>query len=80
VVVNGYGVYNPYCYGDSFLSWNAVQIELLCQPTAVSNKEGVIARGGDYDASILNGAYRVVLDEGNPRILWFRVGEVKKAK
>jgi len=40
----------------------------------------VIARGGDYDASILNGAYRVVLDEGNPRILWFRVGEVKKAK
>ena len=40
------------------------------------NRAGVIRKGGDYQASFLDGVYRVVLD--GEEVFWFKARDVKK--
>ena len=80
VVVNGEGYFNPYCHGeDRYKRWNVSQWSQLCQSVIAVNQEGVIRKGGDYQASFLDGVYRVVLDDGE-KVFWFKAGDVKKIK
>ncbi len=80
VVVNGEGYFNPYCHGETrYERWSAIESARLCQPVLIVNKEGVIRKGGDYQASFLNGAYRVVLEEGK-EILWVKMEDLEKVK
>ena len=78
VVVNGEGYFNPYCHGEArYERWSPIESARLCQPVLIINQEGVIRQGGDYQVSFLNGAYRVVLDDGE-KVFWFKAGDVKK--
>lgn len=77
VVVNGKGYFNPYCHGEArYERWNVLQSAQLCKPMLAVNREGVIRKGGDYQASFLDGVYRVVFDNGE--VFWFKAGDVKK--
>ena len=79
VVVNGEGYFNPYCHGEArYERWSPIESARLCQPVLVVNEEGIIRKGGDYQAWFLNGAYRVVLDDGE--VFWFKWENVKKNK
>lgn len=78
VVVNGKGYFNPYCHGETrYERWSAIESAHLCQPVIIVNQEGVIRQGGDYQVSFLDGAYRVVLDDGE-KVFWFKAEDVKK--
>ena len=77
VVVNGTGYFNPYCHSETrYQRWNVLQAARLCKPMLAVNREGVIRKGGDYQASFLDGVYRVVLD--GEEVFWFKARDVKK--